>query len=187
MLVKICGIRRELDITYVNELKPDFIGFVFALNKTRTITIDEALKLRSLLNKDIKAVGVFRNNDINLIKEIVKLNIIDYIQLHGDEDDEYIKEIKEFCNLPIIKAYRDSIYADYRLYDNLDPGKGNGFDWNLIKTNKPFFLAGGINIDNIDEAKKLYPYCLDVSSSVETDGFKDYEKMRDFIRKCKNE
>ena len=108
-------------------------------------------------------------------------------QLHGDEDDEYILEIKKFSNLPIIKAYRDSIYANYRLYDNLDPGKGNVFDWNLIKNNKPFFLAGGINIDNVDDAKKLNPFCIDVSSSVETDGFKDYIKMRDFIRKCKNE
>lgn len=185
MLVKICGLRRLIDIEYVNELKPDFIGFVFALNKTRTITPDLALELKNKLNKDIKSVGVFRNNDINIIKEVVSLGIIDYIQLHGDESDEYILEIKKFTNLPIIKAYRDSQYADYVLYDNLDPGKGMKFDWNNINTNKPFFMAGGININDIDSVKEYNPYCIDVSSSVEKDGYKDYNLMKKFIEKVR--
>ena len=91
----------------------------------------------------------------------------------------------DYCKLPIIKAYRNSIYADYVLYDNSDPGKGMKFDWNKIKDDKPFFLAGGINISDIEKAKILNPYCIDVSSSVETDGYKDFEKMKEFIRGCR--
>ena len=185
MLVKICGLRRIADIEFVNELKPDFIGFVFALNKMRTIDINTAKSLKNRLNSDIKAVGVFRNNDINYVKEVIDSNSIDMIQLHGDESDEYIKEIKDYCNLPIIKAYRNSIYVDYVLYDNEDPGKGMNYDKNNIKHDKPFFLAGGISINNIDDAKALNPYCIDVSSSVETDGYKDYLKMKEFIRRCR--
>ena len=185
MLVKICGLRRIEDIEYANILKPDFIGFVFALNKMRTVSIDLAKELYEKLDKSIKAVGVFRNNDIEYVKEIIDLGIIDMIQLHGDEDDSYIKEIRDYCKLPIIKAYRNSIYADYVLYDNSDPGKGMKFDWNKIKDDKPFFLAGGINISDIEKAKILNPYCIDVSSSVETDGYKDFEKMKEFIRGCR--
>ena len=186
MLIKICGLKRLEDIEYANILKPDFIGFVFADSK-RKIDIDLAIKLRNKLNKDIKVVGVFRNDDIELIKEVVKNNIIDLIQLHGDEDDSYILKIKEFTNLPIIKAYRDSIYSDYSLFDNDNPGNGVTFDWNNINTNKPFFLAGGINIENIDNALKINPYCIDVSSGVETDGVKDFKKMEELIKRCRDE
>lgn len=185
MLIKICGLRRIEDIEYVNILKPDFIGFVFA-NSKRKLEIEEASILKANLDKDIKAVGVFRNNDIELIKDVVNNNIIDIIQLHGDEDDSYILKIKEFTDLPIIKAYRDSKYSNYSLFDNDDPGKGIVFDWNKINTNKPFFLAGGINIDNIDDALKINPYCIDVSSGVETNGFKDFEKMKELIKRCRD-
>ena len=185
MLIKICGLRRAIDIEYVNILKPDYIGFVFA-NSKRKININEASLLKAKLDKNIKAVGVFRNNDIELIKEAVDNNIIDLIQLHGDEDDAYILKIKEFTNLPIIKAYRDSKYSDYSLFDNDDPGKGIVFDWNNINTKKPFFLAVGININNIHDALKIKPYCIDVSSGVETDGFKDYDKMKELIKRCRN-
>ncbi len=89
MLVKICGLRRIIDIDYVNELKPDFVGFVFALNKTRTIDINTAKLLKERLDNDIKAVGVFRNNDINYVKEVIDSNVIDMIQLHGNEDESY--------------------------------------------------------------------------------------------------
>ena len=187
MLVKICGLRRIEDIEYANILKPDYIGFIFALNKTRTITPEFAKTLKDKLDKNIKAVGVFRNNDISLIKEVLDLNIVDLIQLHGDEDDSYILEVKKMTNLPIIKAYRNSKYADYTLFDNPDPGKGIMFDWDSISTNKPYFLAGGLNIDNLDSALKLNPYCIDVSTGVETDGYKDFDKMKEFIRRCRNE
>ena len=163
MLIKICGLKRLEDIEYANLLKPDYIGFVFAKSK-RQIDIDLAIKLRNKLNKDIKVVGVFRNDDIELIKEVVKNNIIDLIQLHGDEDDSYILKIKEFTDLKIIKAYRDSIYSDYSLFDNDNPGNGITFDWNKINT-----------------------YCIDVSSGVETDGVKDFNKMKEIIKRCRDE
>lgn len=182
MLVKICGLKRFQDIEYANELKPDFIGFVFALNKTRTVTPRLAYELKKNLDSDIKVVGVFRDNDISLIKEVINLGIIDHIQLHGNESDEYIRQVKEFTDLPIINAYRDSKYCDYVLYDNLDPGKGMKFDWSIISKNKKFFIAGGITTNDIPSIKELNPYCVDVSSSVETDGYKDYDKMKEFIR-----
>lgn len=185
MLIKICGLRRIEDIEYVNILKPDFIGFVFAKSK-RQVSISLASMLKANLDKNIKAVGVFRNDDIELIREAVNKNIIDLIQLHGDEDDSYILKIKEFTNLPIIKAYRDSKYSNYSLFDNDDPGKGIVFDWSKINTNKKFFLAGGINILNIDNALKINPYCIDVSSGVETDGYKDFKKMEELIKRCRD-
>lgn len=186
MLVKICGLRRIEDINYANELKPDFVGFVFALNKVRTVTPSLAKELYDKLDYNIKAVGVFRNNSLELIKEVINLGCIDMIQLHGDEDEEYIGRLNEFTDLPIIKAYKDSKYADYLLFDSLDPGKGEVFDWKEIKRNKPFFLAGGITLDNLDVAVKEKPYCIDVSSSVETDSFKDYKKMKEFIKRCRD-
>ncbi len=187
MFVKICGLKRIEDIEYANELKPDFIGFVFALNKVRTISPSFAKELKNKLDPSIKAIGVFRNNDISLIKEVINLNAIDMIQLHGNESDSYIEKLRKITDLPIILAYRNSKYAQYVLYDNVDPGKGKMFDWKTIDNKKPFFIAGGISIDNIDEAKKLNPYCIDVSSSVETNGNKDYMKMKEFIRRCKDE
>ena len=183
--IKICGLRRMEDILIVNKYKPDYIGFIFAHNKTRTISLNDALLFKDKLDNDIIAVGVFRNNDISEVINIANSKAIDMIQLHGDEDDNYILELKKHTKLPIIKAYRDSIYADYALFDNIDPGKGMTFDWSTIKTNKPYFLAGGIDINNIDLAKKLNPYAIDLSSSVETNGFKDEEKIKEIIKKVR--
>ena len=183
--IKICGLRRMEDILIVNKYKPDYIGFVFAKNKVRTISLNDALNFKEALNNDIIAVGVFRNNDIDEVINIANSKAIDMIQLHGDEDDNYIIELKKHTKLPIIKAYRDSIYAEYVLFDNADPGKGMIFNWDSIKTNKPFFLAGGIDINNIDKALELNPYAIDLSSSVETNGFKDEEKIKEIIRKVR--
>lgn len=185
MLVKFCGLRRIEDIEYVNKLKPDFIGFVFAKSK-RQIDLEKAKMLKSNLDKSIKAVGVFRNDDIELIKSIIDSNLIDMIQLHGDESDEFISMIRKFTNLPIIKAYRDSDLCEYSLFDNINPGEGVKFDWETIKSNKPYFLAGGINLDNLNEALKLNPFCIDVSSGIETNGVKDYDKMCEFIKRCRD-
>ena len=185
MYVKICGLRRLEDIKYVNKLKPDYIGFIFAEKSKRRIDFNEALKLKETLDKDIKAVGVFLNQDIEYVIEASRLHIIDLIQLHGDESDSYIKELKERTNLEIINVYRESIYADYVMYDNKDAGSGIYQKISYKKGRKPIFLAGGISISNLDEIKKLKPFCIDVSSSVETDGFKDYRKMEEFIRRVR--
>ena len=102
------------------------------------------------------------------------------------EDDDFILELKKHTNLPIIKAYSNYKYADYALFDNIDPGKGMMFNWDNIKYDKDFFLAGGIDINNISEALKLNPYAIDISSSVETNGFKDEEKIKEIIRKVRS-
>ncbi|QNU67398.1 phosphoribosylanthranilate isomerase [Ruminiclostridium herbifermentans] len=194
--IKICGLTRMQDIEYVNEALPDFIGFVFAKSR-RQVNPDTAYQLKSALDYRIKAVGVFVNESISVIKQLCQSNIIDYIQLHGDEDEEYIKNLSCQINTPIIKAVRvkdlssivtaQQLSGDFLLLDTFSDkeygGTGKTFDWKLAKyIEKPFFLAGGINYCNakaaIDSSK---PYCLDVSSGVETNGVKDRNKIIDIV------
>lgn len=185
MLVKICGLRRIEDIEYANILKPDFIGFVFAEKSKRRIDFKKALELKNRLDKSIKVVGVFLNQDIEYIIKACDLGIIDIIQLHGNEDDNYIKKLKQRTNKEIINVYKESKHADYVMYDNLNAGSGIYQELSYKIGDKPIFLAGGISASNIDEIKKKKPYCVDVSSSVEVDGFKDYKKMEEFIRRVR--
>ena len=191
--IKFCGLKRIEDIKYANDLKPDFIGFVFAPKSKRFVDADTARELKNLLDTKIKAVGVFVDEDINVVTKLLKDGIIDIAQLHGSEDEEYIKSLRAICDKPIIKAFtivsKDDIKkanestADYIL---LDSGKGSGetFDWDLIKeVNRPYFLAGGLTLDNVENAvKTLHPFVVDVSSGIETDGFKDFDKMRRFAQ-----
>lgn len=191
--IKFCGLKRIEDIKYANDLKPDFIGFVFAPKSKRFVDADTARELKNLLDTEIKAVGVFVDEDINVVTKLLKDGIIDIAQLHGSEDEEYIKSLRAICDKPIIKAFtivsKDDIKkanestADYIL---LDSGKGSGetFDWDLIKeVNRPYFLAGGLTLDNVENAvKTLHPFVVDVSSGIETDGFKDFDKMCRFAQ-----
>ncbi|WP_455949813.1 phosphoribosylanthranilate isomerase [Eubacterium sp.] len=199
--IKICGLRRQEDIEIVNRYKPDYIGFVFAKSK-RQVNDLEASELKSGLSPDIKAVGVFVNDDINHIEELVKNSVIDIVQFHGDEDEEYIKKLKGKISVPVIKAVRVRTYADikekaeypveYLLLDSYSKdaygGTGERFDISLIENmEKPYFLAGGVNEDNIsDIIKKANPYCIDLSSGVETDGFKDETKIKNVINIVRN-
>lgn len=194
--IKICGLKRLEDIEAVNEYKPDYIGFVFA-GKKRLVTPELAHKLKQHLDNSIKAVGVFVNADIDFILKLVESGTIDMIQLHGDEDSEYISKLKVKTTTPIIKAVRvkstedilasESFKCEYLLFDtyvdNSYGGSGLSFDWSIIpKISKPFFLAGGLIPENISEAAKVNPYCLDISSGVETDGFKDKTKIAQAIK-----
>lgn len=195
MKIKICGLFRDCDIDYVNEAKPDFAGFVFAKSH-RQVSEETVQKLKNKLDKNILSVGVFVNEDINKIKEICHANIIDFVQLHGDEDDNYINELKKVCDKKIIKAIKVKSGEDIIRWRNcqadclmFDAGMGGGktFDWNLLKDFiRPYFLAGGINIENVDEAIKLNPYCIDVSSGVETNKVKDKDKILNIVRRVKN-
>jgi phosphoribosylanthranilate isomerase len=195
MKIKICGLFRLCDIDYVNETKPDYIGFVFAEKSKRKIDFNTALMLRKNLNSDIIPVGVFVNEKPEIICEIVKARIIDIIQLHGSESDEYIKNIKELTGKPVIKSatnlndMREN--ADYILFDSFGGGTGKSFNWDILeksKINKPFFLAGGLNINNIKDAiNQVKPFAVDVSSGVETDGVKDKQKIFDIINFVRNE
>lgn len=191
--IKICGIKNFQDIEYVNTARPDYIGFVFAKSK-RQVDFSKAHMLKKELHNDIKSVGVFVNENIDFIKKLCDYGIIDYIQLHGDEGIDFIKSLKLTTDKPIIKAVRikdkiNCIYndADYFLFDTyrngVYGGTGEKFDWNIIKDfDKPFFLAGGLNEYNIIEAIDIvHPYCLDVSSGVETDGIKDRQKIINIV------
>lgn len=190
--IKICGLRREQDIRYANELMPDYIGFVFLKGKMRYVTFEEAARLRSLLDPAIPAVGVFVNEPAENVIRLLQAGTIQIAQLHGQEDEAYIEELRRAGDHCIIRAFAvrssEDIHrafafpADYPLLDN---GKGTGetFDWSLFhEQEKPFFLAGGLSPENVKEAiERFHPYAVDVSSGVETDGFKDYEKMKAFM------
>ncbi|MCL2086354.1 MAG: phosphoribosylanthranilate isomerase [Oscillospiraceae bacterium] len=185
--IKICGLTRVEDIEAVNIEKPDYIGFVFA-ESVRKITPDKALKLRRLLNPDIVPVGVFVNEMIETILSILKAGAIDVVQLHGAENDDYILKLKSLSNKPIIKAYGNvNSPADYLLFDSITPGSGQTFDWNSIEqTGREFFLAGGLNPENVAEAiAKTSPFAVDVSSGVETNGLKNPTKIKKFIKNAK--
>lgn len=190
--VKFCGIKRIEDIDICNELKPDYIGFVFFDKSKRFIKPIDAKALKEKLNKNILAFGVFVNEKIDKIVEIVNDEIIDLIQLHGDEDNDYIKHLKDKVKLPITKAFKisskndiiniDKCLADYVLLDS-GAGTGTTFDWELIKgVNRDYFLAGGLTTENVESAiKELRPFAVDVSSGIETDGVKDKSKMSKFL------
>lgn len=195
--IKICGLKRLQDIEYVNELLPDFIGFVFAGTKRR-ITDEKAKKLKAALNPEIKSVGVFVNDTLEHISFLANNNIIDIIQLHGDEDRKYIADLRKLTDKKIIKAVRvkDSmsvqeakeLNADYLLLDTYSNsgeygGTGKTFNRKYIPKNiGNYFLAGGLNRNNLEEIiKDVKPYAVDLSSGVETDGFKDREKIKKVI------
>lgn len=195
--VKICGLTCEEDVAAVNSSLPDFAGFVFAKGSKRTVSPEQAKKLRQVLDRRINAVGVFVNQNLSFISAICKENIIDCIQLHGNENEHYIKTLKKSVSQKIIKAFPiegklelTDTSADFILFDSKSPargGTGKTFDWNLLPDSitKPFFLAGGLDTVNIDRAMTLGAYCLDVSSSVETDGHKDAVKVSEFIKKTR--
>ena len=189
--IKICGLKRLEDVEIVNKYKPDFVGFVFADSK-RKVTLNLARQMKQNLDDSIQSVGVFVDAAIDEILEIHKRGIIDMAQLHGSESDEYIEELrqKSNCQLKIINAIEMDDEKDLLEYDNsiadyllLDSGKGSGktFDWRLIRKDlkKEFFLAGGLNYQNISRAiNEFDPYAIDLSSSVETNGYKDELKIK---------
>ena len=200
MKIKICGLKRNEDIEYVNEALPDYIGFVFSKSR-RQVTLQQAYDLKRDLNSRIKSVGVFVNEPQDMIAELAKNGIIDLAQLHGNEDNVYISKMREKTDgkVKIIKAISISnefsidqineIDADFFLLDNGSGGTGKAFDYSLIKNkvNDRIFLAGGINAGNIKNAVSLNPYCIDVSSGAESDGIKDREKIIKLVRSIRDE
>lgn len=196
--IKLCGLSRPCDIEIANELKPDYIGFVFVSKSKRYVTYEKAMELKNRLSPEIQAVGVFVNEHPQNIAKLLQICTIDIVQLHGDEDDEYIKQLRMLTDKPIIKAFRietekdiknaEQSTADYILLDS-GAGTGTVFDWELVKSIKrPYFLAGGLNFDNVAEAvKTLLPFAVDVSSGIETDGVKDKSKMAAFVAAVRKE
>lgn len=201
--VKICGIKTLQDVEIVNRQKSDFTGFVFYPLSKRYVSLITARSLKAKLNKKIKSIGVFVNAPPEEIAAAAELGIINMVQLHGDETNAYIAELRKICTLPIIKAVRVREEADikkaafynceYFLFDTYSTasygGTGRQFDTQLlkgVKINKPYFLAGGLNAGNVRSALKcLKPYAVDVSGGVETGGSKDEIKIKNFIKQVK--
>ena len=203
MEIKICGIRREKDIQIINKYNPEYIGFIFAPTR-RYVSPETAKRLSEKLDGDTKTVGVFVNENPETVREIAETVGLDVIQLHGDEDAEYIKRLSTDCE--IWKAVRvkdggeilDTEGADKILLDKYSAkelgGTGRTFDWSAVgdtKVKKPLILAGGLNCENVAEGIRIFnPVCVDVSSAVETDGVKDETKIKEFtetVRKLSNE
>ena len=189
--IKMCGLRRPEDIEAVNELKPEYIGFVFFPGSKRYVTPETAKALRAGLNPGIKVVGVFVDENPETVARLLEEGVIDIAQLHGHEDETYLDK-------PLIRAFRirsaeDAQQAQASTAEQilLDAGAGDGktFDWSWLKeVTRPYFLAGGLNPEKAGEAvKKLKPYAVDVSSGIETEGYKDINKMRAFVRAVREE
>lgn len=192
MKIKICGLTCLEDIDMVNVLLPDYIGFVFA-ESNRKVTRAKAESLKRRLCFSIKAVGVFVNHPIEEIIDLCERQIVDLIQLHGDEDISYFTKLKDKVTVPIIKAVRvqtekDCLTAkelpyDYLLFDSAAAGHyggtGKNFNWTLIPPDcPPFFLAGGLTPETIPNTAVFHPYCVDISSGVETNLVKDPLKVK---------
>lgn len=200
--IKICGIRRNEDVEIVNKYIPDYVGFVFANSKRKvTVSCAQALSLR--LQENIKKVGVFVNEDYETVKSIADAVKLDILQFHGSESNDYINSFKAY---EVWKAFSltsekdveliKKCSADAFLIDSKDGNKVGGtgkvFDWNILKNiksyiGKPIIAAGGLDEDNVEMCiKELNPFGVDVSSGVETEGFKDEAKIKNFIMKVRN-
>ena len=196
--IKLCGLSRPCDILTANELKPEYIGFVFAPKSKRYIDPQKAAQLKELLSSDIRAVGVFVDEAPDTVAALLNSGVIDIAQLHGSEDEAYIQRLRQRTDQPIIKAFQiksrhdlakaEACTADHILLDS-GAGTGNVFDWSVLRdVKRPFFLAGGLSPDNVGDAVRLlHPYAVDVSSGIETDGCKDEEKAAAFIAAVRKE
>ena len=192
--IKICGLKREKDIEYINEVKPDFIGFIFAAKSHRYVDPAQAARLSAMLDPGITPVGVFVNAPAEDVAALLKSGVIKIAQLHGSEDEDYIARLRALTDAPIIKAFSVETAedvakaaaspADYLLLDHGSGGTGEAFDWSLLTgIDRPYFLAGGLHPGNVQEALGLAaPFAVDVSSGVETDKIKDPEKIKAFVR-----
>ena len=190
--ITLCGLKRIQDIDAVNLLRPDLVGFVFAPKSKRAVTRQTAAELKERLLPGIPVAGVFVNEELDVVAGLLQEGIIDIAQLHGNESPEYIRELREKTGKPVIRAIQVRQRSDLREaeespadYILLDAGMGDGklLDRELLKGfGRPYFLAGGLDCENVREAiRELDPYGVDASSGIETDGVKDPEKMQAFI------
>ena len=206
--IKMCGLRRPEDIEAANELKPEYIGFVFFPGSRRYTAPETAKALKAGLDPEIRAVGVFVDEDPVKIAALLEDGVIDLAQLHGHEDAAYVDRLRKLTDKPQtqflrqadpqIQAFRvrseeDALRAQASAAEEilLDAGAGDGktFDWSWLRTvSRPYFLAGGLNPENAAQAvRELHPFAVDVSSGIETDGYKDRAKMSAFIKAVRGE
>jgi len=193
--IKICGIRRPLDIEYINELLPEYAGFVFAKSK-RQVDSDHAYNLMKILQRDIKKVGVFVDEDPYVVLSIAEKLKLHVLQFHGHENQEYINKFKGYEIWKALKINNTESISEMKNYDcakflldNSVAGSGESFNWNLADKKVDgaiIMLAGGLNSENVRQGiLKLNPYGVDVSSGVETNGFKDFKLIKEFIKKVR--
>ena len=190
--IKFCGLRREEDVKFAASLDADFMGFILTDRFKRYIAPEEVARLKEFVPSKTRTVGVFVDEPADYVITAAKTAKLDMVQLHGSEDDAYIVEIKEKTGLPVIKMIkpvsendiitaRQSI-ADLILLDSGAGGTGKVFDWSLAEDlGRDYILAGGLTPVNVGDAvKRLKPFAVDVSSGVETEGIKDFSKMKAF-------
>ena len=208
MIIKICGIKNKQTLLCCEKNNVDFYGMIFYHRSPRNINFQKAKELQiESKNLKINGVGVFVNEEINKIKIYIKELELKFVQLHGDEDANYINElyksdvkvIKKISirNQKDIRKINNFMNADYFLFDykpefnELPGGNAKSFDWNIIKNlqiDKPWFLSGGVKLDNINLIKsKINPFGVDLSSGVEKKlGIKDNQIINNFIEKFNN-
>lgn len=187
---------RLCDIDAVNELRPEYVGFVFAPGSKRLVTPDLAAELSAHLADGVAPVGVFVNEPIENVCRLTDSGVIAVVQLHGSEDEAYISRLRERFHGVVIQAFKirseedvlkaNRSSADFILLDS-GAGTGQPFDRDLISSvNRDFFLAGGLSSDDVQSAiRRWRPYAVDVSSAIETDGVKDRGKMAAFVEKVR--
>lgn len=182
--IKFCGLRTLDDVFAANEIFPEYVGFVFAPKSKRYVTPAQVEKFRNALSKKISAVGVFVDEKISAVAELLNAGIIDIAQLHGNEDDAYIKNLRTLTHKPIIKAFHvDAVKNSAADFVLIDAGAGDGkiFDWRKVTLQREYFLAGGLTPENVCAAiNLLHPFVVDVSSGIELDGKKNFGKMKAF-------
>lgn len=194
--IKICGLFRDADIDAVNQAQPDYVGFVFAQSR-RQVSFDQARNFRRRLSPSICSVGVFVDEPVSYIVRLLQDDIIDVAQLHGIHSLQGLKDIQKHAKKQVIQAIRVEKASDildqaaspanFLLLDSGPGGTGKAFDWNLIPSiQKPFFLAGGINLHNLNQALGLNPYAIDISSGAETEGYKDPEKILYLVQRVRS-
>ena len=189
--VLICGIKSPEDVEIVNELKPEYVSFTFFKNDNY-IPYEKAKKLKQILDKNIRVVGVFVNENTKIVASAANSDLLDIIEFHGNEGPGEIERIKAFTDKPIIQGFRvksiqdvtDAVDspADSILYYS-DKGNGVPLDWKMLTgITRPYFLGGGLTSANLEKAIKIcHPFAVSVTTGVETDGVKDREKMETFI------
>ena len=189
--VKICGLSTVEAVETAVLAGADYIGFVFAESK-RQVSLEQARELAKLVTGKTKIVGVFVSPSLEDLEQAIGQVPLDMVQIHGMFDETLIPKI----SVPVIRAIQLSDQeakvtspADFLLFDAPVAGSGRTFDWDLLKDQKiqqDFFIAGGLTVDNVRQARETFqPYALDVSSGVETDGHKDIEKIKAFIEGAK--
>lgn len=198
--IKLCGMMRPADVIAACELGADYIGFVLSDGFRRSVGLGTFCELAGYADDysaGIKKVGVFVNEPIEGITQYYA-EMLDLIQLHGKEDNGYITRLREMTGKPIIKAFTVRTGEDIKAavqskadYVLLDSGTGTGktFDHSLIENiDRPFFLAGGLTAENVGDAiEAFHPFAVDASSSLETDGNKDKNKMAAFVAAVRKE